>query len=327
LASLVWLVVLSFPDNKLHVVFCNVGQGDAALIFKGFNQILIDGGPNDKVLECLANNMPITDKKIEMVIMTHPEADHMTGLVSVLEKYEVSYFLSGPEGNRSAIYSKLISILTSRHPGKRSQIPDSIWRSASRIGFWASQNDGVKVINPYFGDRIKLGDIILETLWPEKEWLASKIQDCDIEDYTLENCSTESNQTTIIGANTDSRAILGAKTGETHLNDFSLIFLLRYNGKTVLFMGDADQRVDNRMIGLQELVNSLNGIDILKFPHHGSKTGITEKLLEEINPRQVVISVGKNSFGHPTKEALDMLEKFNVIIRRTDIEGDIKYEF
>ncbi len=120
----------------------------------------------------------------------------------------------------------------------------------------------------------------METLWPEREWVASKIS--------------------------NSEGVLGASTSG-HLNDFSLVFLLSFRNKKVLLMGDADSRVQSRMIGLQETVNSLSGIDILKFPHHGSKTGMTEEFLEAISPKGAVISVGKNSYGHPTKEALDLL--------------------
>ncbi len=54
---------------------------------------------------------------------------------------------------------------------------------------------------------------------------------------------------------------------------------------------------------------------------------MTKEFLEEISPKEAVISVGKNSYGHPTSEALDMLKSLNVKIRRTDLEGDIEYTF
>ena len=114
ISCLVWLAVWQFPDNKLHIIFCDVGQGDATLITKGFNQILIDAGPNDKVLTCLKNNLPFWDKKIEITILTHPEADHMTGFISILDKHDIGYFLIGPETGNSAVYEELLTVISGK---------------------------------------------------------------------------------------------------------------------------------------------------------------------------------------------------------------------
>ena len=279
--SLVWLSVLSFPDNKLHLVFCDVGQGDATLITKGFDQILIDGGPNDKVLACLAQNMPFFDRTIEVVALTHPEADHLTGLLSVLDKYQVNYFLTGPEGNNSAIYFALKEKLTAKKE--------------------------IQVKNSYTGEKIILGDITLNTLWPEKNFVFNKLSNIAA-NVNLESLSS---------------SVLGLQSGNLKLNQFSLVFLVNYQNFTALLMGDADSTVQSDVA----LPSSLISLDILKFPHHGSKTGMTEDFLAKIKPKEAIISVGKNSYGHPTSEALDLLKKYNVRIRRTDLEGEIKYAF
>ncbi len=83
------------PDGKLHLVFCDVGQGDAILLTtpKG-SQVLIDGGPNNKVLSCLGRKMPFWDREIELVVLTHPQADHLTGLIEVLRRYQVGAILT-----------------------------------------------------------------------------------------------------------------------------------------------------------------------------------------------------------------------------------------
>lgn len=284
IGSLVWLAVFSFPDNQLHLVFCDVGQGDAILITKGFNQILIDGGPNDKVLNCLTNNMPFFDRTIEVLALTHPEADHLTGIISVIEKYQVETFVCGPEGNNSAIYAAL--------------------REKLRV---KSEKGEIKIENPYTGDKIRLGDIRLQTLWPEKNWFANKL----------------SNTAANFNADSTGSSVLGLQTGNLKLNQFSLVFLLQYKDFNVLLMGDADSKVQNDIL----LFNSLSSLDIVKFPHHGSKTGMTEDFLATIKPKEAVISVGRNSYGHPTTEVLDLLKKYNVRIRRTDLEGEIKYNF
>ena len=77
------------PADQLEVYFFDVGQGDSALIQKGDQQILIDGGPDDKVLAELGKVMPLWDRKIETVILTHPHADHITGINQVISRYQI----------------------------------------------------------------------------------------------------------------------------------------------------------------------------------------------------------------------------------------------
>lgn len=85
--SAVYVVSTAPP---LKVVFFDVGQGDAILIKVGYlYQVLIDGGPGRKVLEGLSREMPWWDKQIDLVVLTHPEKDHLEGLISVLEVYQV----------------------------------------------------------------------------------------------------------------------------------------------------------------------------------------------------------------------------------------------
>ncbi|MFH0988124.1 MAG: ComEC/Rec2 family competence protein [Parcubacteria group bacterium] len=77
-------------DGKLKIFYLDVGQGDAILIETPYGQtILIDGGPNNKVINELGGVMPFWDKHIDMMILTHPHADHLVGLVEVLRRYDV----------------------------------------------------------------------------------------------------------------------------------------------------------------------------------------------------------------------------------------------
>jgi competence protein ComEC len=85
----VFLRQSSFPFVP-KIIFLDVGQGDATLIMPEEGvQILIDGGPGDFVLEKLGKYMPPWDRKIEVLILTHPHLDHMEGLIDVLNRYEV----------------------------------------------------------------------------------------------------------------------------------------------------------------------------------------------------------------------------------------------
>jgi len=78
----------------LKVVFFNVGQGDSTFIETPEKyQILVDGGPDSSVLEKLAEEMPFWDRSIDLIILTHPEKDHITGLLDVLKRYKVGNIL------------------------------------------------------------------------------------------------------------------------------------------------------------------------------------------------------------------------------------------
>jgi competence protein ComEC len=83
----------------LKVAFLDVGQGDAIFIESPTgNQILIDGGPNGKVLESLGRVMPFYDRNIDAIITTHPDKDHIGGIPEVLNNYSVGeYFDNGAE--------------------------------------------------------------------------------------------------------------------------------------------------------------------------------------------------------------------------------------
>lgn len=76
-----------------EIVFFDVGQGDAILIQQDDFQILVDGGPDDRILYELAKKMPKNDKTIEVVVLTHPHEDHIRGLMNVLEGYVVERLL------------------------------------------------------------------------------------------------------------------------------------------------------------------------------------------------------------------------------------------
>ncbi len=78
------------PSKNLQVNFFDVGQGDAALIITpGGKTILVDGGPGDAVLSKIGQALPMGQKKIDVMILTHPHADHMEGLIPVLKRYTI----------------------------------------------------------------------------------------------------------------------------------------------------------------------------------------------------------------------------------------------
>lgn len=82
----------------------DVGQGDAILSQEGDRQILFDGGPDKTILDKLGEVMPPGDRTIDLVVLTHPHADHLTGLLSVLDRYEVGRILETDLMNDTAAY-------------------------------------------------------------------------------------------------------------------------------------------------------------------------------------------------------------------------------
>ena len=89
---LFWLYYTA-PKN-LEIDFLDVGQGDAILIKAPSGQnILVDGGSDKTVIKRLAENLPFYDKQIDLMILTHPHDDHVTGLIDVLKRYEVKRIL------------------------------------------------------------------------------------------------------------------------------------------------------------------------------------------------------------------------------------------
>lgn len=96
LAILISAWLIERPDGRLHVAFLDVGQGDAIFIqTPNGRQVLVDGGRYPSVvLDQLGRQMPFWDRGIDIVIATHPDADHVAGLVSVLDRYRISGLLT-----------------------------------------------------------------------------------------------------------------------------------------------------------------------------------------------------------------------------------------
>jgi len=112
-AILVWSVALTTPDDNLHVSFLDVGQGDAILIQTPNGQdILIDGGPDPQKINLeLGEKLPFWDRTIDLVVCTQPHADHVTGLVEVLQRYKVKQVLEPGVSYNSSIYREWLRLV------------------------------------------------------------------------------------------------------------------------------------------------------------------------------------------------------------------------
>ena len=265
-------VLKSYLNNETKVVFCDVGQGDATYI-RIYNKIdiLIDAGPDRKILQCLGKYMPFFDKTIELAILSHPQKDHFGGFEHILDRYNVSLFIFSQVNNKAISYQALLKKIL---------------------------NKKIKIKSLFFGDNINIYDSNIKFFWPKKSYFVKSI-------YKSEQLSDNFiiNDTFL------------------NLNKLSYVFTFEKNNYSILFTGDIDKEISNKVS------NYVKNIDILKVPHHGSKNGATKKFIEKIRPNISVISVGKNnSYGHPNIEILDFLNNVNSIIKRTDKDGNIVFK-
>ncbi|MEK7653253.1 MAG: MBL fold metallo-hydrolase [Patescibacteria group bacterium] len=123
----------SNPQPELKIYFFDVGQGDSELIrtAKG-DDILVDGGPDNSVLEKLGKYLPLTDNDLELVILTHPHADHVTGLVEVLKRYRVEKVMMTGASHTAGDYIEFLNLI------KEKNIPVEIVDGQKQIALDAS---------------------------------------------------------------------------------------------------------------------------------------------------------------------------------------------
>lgn len=125
---------VTFNDGKLHVTFCNVGQGDAVLIkTPGSKYILVDAGPDKRVLECLSKHMPLWQRDIDLVLLTHPHADHFMGLYFVKDRYKIHAFATEELSNDTPGFKTLMSQLREKQVPQRFVVTGDRWVLQSRI--------------------------------------------------------------------------------------------------------------------------------------------------------------------------------------------------
>ena len=115
--------------------------------------------------------------------------------------------------------------------------------------------------------------------------------------------------------------------GKISDNDRSIIFRVDHIGKSFLFTGDMEEDLEKELVRKYCFSDSEDcplDVDVLKVGHHGSDGSSSELFLQKVSPAKVVISVGKNKYGHPGLRALRHLERAGAKILRTDEIGDIK---
>lgn len=152
LAALLAAVGNSFRQPPTQVTFFSIGQGDSALIQTAARQnILIDGGPDRSVLTKLGSALPWGDKQLDLVVLSHPHADHVTGLTYVLERYKVGRVLMNDAVHTTPEYLRFLELV------KEKNIPVTIGRVGQRF--------------------LLDGGVTLEVLWPQVSFAGAQVDD------------------------------------------------------------------------------------------------------------------------------------------------------
>ena len=171
-------------------------------------------------------------------------------------------------------------------------------------------------------DKLTINKIIIpknEIILEEEKVFIKKAQEKNIKIYRLsENDRIYIDKATRIHI----LAPLDKKIEENYMNNNSLVFKFIYKNFSILFTGDIEKIAEEKIIN--NISKSILKSDILKIPHHGSKTSTTEKFLEYVNPKIALIGVGKNNFGHPSDVVIERLERKGIKIYRTDLNGEIE---
>jgi len=115
-ALLMALAAISLPDQYLHISFLDVGEGDATLIQSSGQNILVDGGPTPQAI-CLglSQKLPYWEHTIDLVILSHPHLDHLSGLIEILKRYDVKNVLSADMTADTAAYKEWMKLIKAKN--------------------------------------------------------------------------------------------------------------------------------------------------------------------------------------------------------------------
>ncbi len=128
------------PDGRMHVAFLDVGQGDSTLLtFRDGSRMLIDGGPDWSALEALGRRLPFFDRRIDVVLLSHPNTDHMVSLPEVLRRYRVRTLVTAGTAFDAGLYRAVLS------GASLSGVRHTVFRA---------------------GDSLRMNGAVLTVLWP-----------------------------------------------------------------------------------------------------------------------------------------------------------------
>ena len=149
--------------RKMTFAMLDIGQGDALFVESpSGTQMLVDGGPIHSILAPLSKVMPLYDKKIDVLMITNPDADHIGGFIDILKNYEVSYIIEPGTFNKSKTYATIEQLVKEKNVKKiiatkgmvldlGSGVKDTILFPDRDVSVW-SINDGSIVSKLTYGN-------------------------------------------------------------------------------------------------------------------------------------------------------------------------------
>ena len=321
-------------DRSFVTVFLDVGQGDGILIrTEQGTSILIDGGStsNQRVGEYVL--LPAIRyygmSELDYVFVTHGDADHISG---------IEYLL-----NAEHIGVRIRNLVLAKYGDRQ---------GLANIETLAKEKN-INVIYMEAGDKIReklnsdMAGLTLECLYPsgktleakqvvkrESDSIAEAKQVAEREADSIAEAKqvaereaadiTDDKKIAIgLGNAITANVLEDEVTGSgPDANDLSIVLLAKYDGRKILFTGDAGSMVEKRLILEKNLL--LSETDVLKVGHHGSRSASSEGFLQTIKPQYAIISCGKkNHYGHPHEETLMQLQTIGARVYRTDQCGAI----
>lgn len=307
-------------DRSFVTVFLDVGQGDGILIrTEQGTSILIDGGStsNQRVGEYVL--LPAIRyygmSELDYVFVTHGDADHISG---------IEYLL-----NAEHIGVRIRNLVLAKYGDRQ---------GLANIETLAKEKN-INVIYMEAGDKIReklnsdMAGLTLECLYPSERTLEAKQVVKRESDSIAEAKQVAEREAS--GITDDKKIAIGLGNEITEnvpgdevtgsgpdANDLSIVLLAKYDGRKILFTGDAGSMVEKRLILEKNLL--LSETDVLKVGHHGSRSASSEVFLQTIKPQYAIISCGKkNHYGHPHEETLMQLQTIGARVYRTDQCGAI----
>lgn len=289
-------------SGQLVVHYIDVGQGDCIYIaFPDGTDMLIDcgsqGGSSEyqtSALNCLKALNP--DGKIDRVMATHSDKDHVSYLDEVLSEFQVNYIYMPnirPKSGKSVKINGRDVMVDSLDESKLVMFrdEDTIDTDSYAEFFIAALSEPNCNITPNIGKYEIRGQDYTFTFYclSQKEWDIRSLKD---------------------------------KKGHpdaTQINAVSPIGILEYAGRRLVFTGDSNNSNEKYYCETYPYVDC----DVLKVAHHGSSTSSSKDFLQHVTCEYAVISVG-SSYGHPKKETLDRLKENGIQkIHRTDKCGNV----
>lgn len=307
-------------DRSFGTVFLDVGQGDGILIrTEQGTSILIDGGStsNQRVGEYVL--LPAIRyygmSELDYVFVTHGDADHISG---------IEYLL-----NAEHIGVRIRNLVLAKYGDRQ---------GLANIETLAKEKN-INVVYMEAGDKIQekqnpdMAGLTLECLYPSGSTLEAK-QVVEREADSIAEAKQVAEREAS-GITDDKKIAIGLDNAITanvpgeeatgsglNANDLSMVLLAKYDGRKILFTGDAGSMVEKRLILEKSIL--LSEIDALKVGHHGSHSASSKGFLQTTKPQYAIISCGKkNHYGHPHEETLMQLQTIGARVYRTDQCGAI----